>query len=182
MFRKKRTVVFASQSVVRGSVASAAPRSLLGIQDVSTHPDLWNGYQNSQAICMQFFGKYWSRGFVVNQKGWEGRFITSEVRAHTVCGQQHYSAQQESKNTSSVLTPFRIPTLTKAYQITPLFLHTCLCALSIKSNEERKGGKQEMLREKEGEREGGQGKRGESHMFCLFCFIWSYIRLEVSYL
>ena len=25
-----------------------------------------------------------------------------------------------------------------------------------------------MLREKEGEREGGQGKRGESHMFILF--------------
>lgn len=159
LFRKKGTVVFVSRSGFRGSVASAVPR---------------------QFVCA-LFGKPCSRGFVVIPKGWEGRFIISEVRAHAVCGQQRDSAQWESTNNGCSL---HLDTSTHKSSLVHYIncTHACVLYMSTKSNQERKGGwKQEMLREREGEREGGQGKRGQSHMFCLFCFIWPHTGLEFSY-
>lgn len=82
LLRKKETVVFVSQSGFRGSVASAVPR---------------------QFVCA-LFGKPCSRGFVVIPKGWEGRFIISEVSSHCLWTAAWLCPMGEYKQW--VLTPF----------------------------------------------------------------------------
>lgn len=121
------------------------------------------------------FGKHGSRGCVINQRGWEGRFIAPEVGAHTGCGQPRYHVQEENTSIPNMFMHFRVLALITASQITPLIVLTQACMLYIatKSSEERKEGGSKRKWEGGREMKGRKRKRKEkkiSHIF-LFCFI-----------